>query len=210
MTASPVITWVGGICWVPSAERTMESTTEIFTKLVTIISAKGTRPMAASARMRMSGRDVKVSAFTASLATESGMLPGRFFCARAMKGCSDTAAAKSQGVTRGSRERAGVWTFTGQVPSSAGGLGRRAPGAAGKELLKERAQGNHVRLRALRGADALHRLQIQLRQQLQARLAAAQEQVLVRGLHHEEHALGVQRQPLHHGDDGLLARHGPL
>ena len=52
MIASPVITWVGGICWVPSAMRTMESTTEIFTKLVTIISTNGTSASAASAMMQ--------------------------------------------------------------------------------------------------------------------------------------------------------------
>jgi hypothetical protein len=56
MIASPVITWVGGICWVPIAVRTIESTTEIFTKLVTIISAKGARPSAASATISTNGR----------------------------------------------------------------------------------------------------------------------------------------------------------
>ena len=41
MIDSPVMTWVGGICWVPIAERTIDSTTEIFTKLVTMMITNG-------------------------------------------------------------------------------------------------------------------------------------------------------------------------
>ncbi len=79
----------------------MESTTEIFTKLVTIISTNGTSDRAASARMRMSGREAKDS-LVVELTTSSGMAsaPPLRFWAKASAGCSAMAAAKSQGVTR--------------------------------------------------------------------------------------------------------------
>ena len=60
--ASPVSTIVGGACWVPSAERTMESTTTIFEKLVSIIIANGTMAIAASSPISCSWLPAKPSA----------------------------------------------------------------------------------------------------------------------------------------------------
>jgi hypothetical protein len=51
---------------VPIALRTMESTTEIFTKLVTINSTKGARPSAAKAIINTSGRLETLSEFKLS------------------------------------------------------------------------------------------------------------------------------------------------
>ena len=56
MMAMPVITVVGGACWVPMAWRVMDSTTAILTKLVTIMPTKGTRAKPAMAVIRISGR----------------------------------------------------------------------------------------------------------------------------------------------------------
>jgi hypothetical protein len=48
--ASPVTTWLGGICCVPRALRTIESTTAIFTNEVSMMSMKGASETAPSTR----------------------------------------------------------------------------------------------------------------------------------------------------------------
>ncbi len=112
--ARPVITCVGGICWVPSAERTMESTTEIFTKLVTIINTKGTSDSAASASISTSGREAKESGVTDSAATASVPVPPPRLAARAMKGFNAIATANNQGAMRRVGRRT-VGNLTGRL-----------------------------------------------------------------------------------------------
>src|SRR6516162_9854581 len=53
--AKPVITWFGGTDWVPSALRRIESTTEIFTNDVSMITTKGARDRAARTMIMMTG-----------------------------------------------------------------------------------------------------------------------------------------------------------
>ena len=53
--ASPVITWLGGTCCVPMAVRRIDSTTATFTKLVTMISKKGSSASTASNTTSVSG-----------------------------------------------------------------------------------------------------------------------------------------------------------
>ena len=56
MMAIPVITVVGGACCIPMAWRVIDSTTAIFTKLVTIMPTKGKSASPAIAVIKINGR----------------------------------------------------------------------------------------------------------------------------------------------------------
>ena len=53
--ASPVITWLGGTCWVPSAFLRMDNTTEIFTNEVNMITTNGASASAPSTMTMTTG-----------------------------------------------------------------------------------------------------------------------------------------------------------
>ena len=110
-----MITWFGGICWVPSAVRVKPSTMTMRVKAVTIISSAGTRLTTPSSRTMVSGEappplTLVTSFWTGSSSLGSGSPPWRRPAQAAISSRSppNSDEQRPAGQGAGSQERCGT------------------------------------------------------------------------------------------------------